>query len=66
MDVCGEYEERAAVYEYEAGLPRDEAERRAADDVLAGQRYRLRWALTGVDSLSRVRSLRWLRGRLTE
>lgn len=34
QDLVDAYEERAAIMEYDAGLPRDEAERRARRDVL--------------------------------
>lgn len=33
-DECDAYEERAAILEYDAGLPRPEAERQAADEVM--------------------------------
>lgn len=36
------FEERAAIYEYEAGLPRRRAERQAYLDVCAQQRQRRR------------------------
>ena len=35
-DLVYEYNERAGILEYDARLPRDEAEARAADMVLAG------------------------------
>lgn len=37
-DLVHEYNERAGILEYDARLPRDEAEARAADMVLAGQK----------------------------
>ncbi len=42
-----EYEERAAIYEYDAGMKRDEAEQKARDDARKGEQGEL-WQMKNI------------------